>query len=70
MPEIEIHPLVIEEETGPYGAKGFGEVAGVPTAPAIADAIEDAIGIRFTTIPIKPEHILAALEAAREQAQG
>ena len=46
---------------GPFGAKGMGEVGLNPVAPAIANALDDAIGIRFTHLPIKPEKILQAL---------
>ncbi|MCA6122455.1 molybdopterin-dependent oxidoreductase [Bradyrhizobium sp. WSM 1704] len=40
---------------------GIGEVATVPTSPAVANAIRDAIGVRLTEIPIRPDRILAAL---------
>jgi CO/xanthine dehydrogenase Mo-binding subunit len=57
--------MLIEEseDTGPYGAKGIGENATVPTAPAILNAIADAIGVRFTTMPVTPEKVLEALAA-------
>jgi len=45
------------EATGPYGAKGVGEAALVPVAPAIANAIYDAVGIRFKDLPFKKERI-------------
>jgi CO/xanthine dehydrogenase Mo-binding subunit len=45
------------EATGPYGAKGVGEAALVPVAPAIANAIYDAIGVRFNDLPFKKERI-------------
>jgi CO/xanthine dehydrogenase Mo-binding subunit len=61
MPSIEVNPIEIPEETGPFGAKGIAELAPLPTAPAIINAIEDAIGIRFTTLPVTPEKILEAL---------
>jgi CO/xanthine dehydrogenase Mo-binding subunit len=47
---------------GPWGAKGIGEGVMVCTAPAIANAIYDAIGIRFHTLPITPEKVLKALK--------
>ena len=50
------------EETGPYGARGIGEPAMVPGAPAIADAIYNATGCRFTEMPITPERMLKALQ--------
>ena len=46
------------EETGPYGARGIGEPAMVPGAPAIANAIFNATGCRFTEMPITPERML------------
>jgi xanthine dehydrogenase molybdenum-binding subunit len=51
-----------EEPTGPFGAKGIGEAALNPTAAAVANAIYQAIGIRFTEIPITPEKVLKALK--------
>jgi carbon-monoxide dehydrogenase large subunit len=62
----EIVPLLVESthEEGPFGAKGVGEPAVAPTAPAIANAIFDAVGIRIKDLPITPEKILAALEKA------
>ncbi|MFQ5654783.1 MAG: xanthine dehydrogenase family protein molybdopterin-binding subunit, partial [Planctomycetota bacterium] len=52
---------------GPFGAKGVGEPGLVPTAPAIANAIYDAAGVRIHDLPITPEKVLAALheKAAR-----
>jgi CO/xanthine dehydrogenase Mo-binding subunit len=47
--------------TGPYGAKSIGELALVPSAAAIANAIADATGVRFTELPITPDKILAAI---------
>jgi xanthine dehydrogenase molybdenum-binding subunit len=49
------------EPTGPFGAKGLGEGSYNPVAGAIANAIYNAIGIRFYELPITPERILAAL---------
>ena len=44
------------------GSVGIGEVATVPTSPAIANAVRNAIGIRLTEIPIRPDRLLAALK--------
>ena len=59
----EIVPIIIESHhsEGPFGAKGVGEPALAPTAPAIANAIFDALGIRFNTLPITREKVLAAI---------
>jgi len=62
VPEVEIIPVEVLEASGPFGAKGVGENTTVPTAPAILDAIYDAIGISFTKIPVTPEQILKALD--------
>jgi xanthine dehydrogenase molybdenum-binding subunit len=61
---IPLKPVVIEtvDEAGPYGAKGIGEPGCVPTAPAIANAIYDAVGVRITDLPITPERVLAAIK--------
>jgi len=61
---IPLKPVVIEtiDKDGPYGAKGIGEPGCVPTAPAIANAIYDAIGIRIKDLPITPERVLAAIQ--------
>lgn len=62
MPQV--HAVIVEdpEATGPFGAKGVGEPALIPTAGAIANAIYNAIGIRINSLPITPEKILAALK--------
>jgi xanthine dehydrogenase molybdenum-binding subunit len=58
---IEIEFVETEEAAGPFGAKGVGEPGLVPTAPAIANAIHDAVGVRIRDLPITPEKVLAAL---------
>lgn len=60
----EIQPLLVEQahREGPYGAKGVGEVTMVPLAPAIGNAIYDAIGVRIKDLPITQEKILKALK--------
>lgn len=59
-------PIMVQHPTseGPYGAKGVGEITSIPTAPAITNAIYDAIGVRFFSLPVTPERILSALEEA------
>jgi len=59
---IHIECIETDDKEGPFGAKGVGEPGLVPTAPAIGNAIYDAIGIRIRDLPITPEKILAALE--------
>jgi CO/xanthine dehydrogenase Mo-binding subunit len=50
---------------GPFGAKGIGESGMLGVAAAIANAIEDAVGVRLTQIPFTPERVLTAIEGAR-----
>jgi CO/xanthine dehydrogenase Mo-binding subunit len=69
MPKIETIIVETNEPTGPFGAKSVGEQALIPVAPAIANAIYNAIGIRIREIPITPERALAALEAASSDRQ-
>ncbi len=53
------------EPTGPFGAKGLGELNMDPTAAVINNAIFDAVGVRVKTLPITPEKILRALKEKR-----
>ena len=48
---------------GPMGAKGVGEAGMLGIAAAVANAIEDAVGVRLTALPFTPERVLAALDA-------
>ena len=61
---IPIEAIVLEttDAAGPYGAKGIGEPGCVPTAPAIANALYDALGTRIKDLPMTPERVLAALK--------
>jgi aldehyde oxidoreductase len=67
MPQIEVVIVEDREPLGPYGAKGIGEPALVPTAPAILGAIRHATGARISRVPATPERVLAAI-AARSKA--
>jgi xanthine dehydrogenase molybdenum-binding subunit len=58
---IEAPVLETYDDDGPFGAKGIGEPGCVPTAPAVANAIYDAVGVRIKDLPITPEKVLAAL---------
>jgi CO/xanthine dehydrogenase Mo-binding subunit len=63
----EIHPIILEdaEPSHPVGAKGIGEPSLVGAAPAIANAIRDAVGARITALPMTPERVLDAMERER-----
>ncbi len=63
VPEIETILIEDAEPLGPFGAKGIGEPALIPTAPAILSAIECATGVRITRVPATPDRVLAALKA-------
>lgn len=67
IPEIEVMFAETEDPEGPFGAKGIGEPGIIPTAPAIANAIYHAIGIRIKELPITPEKILQALKEKRSE---
>lgn len=62
IPDIEA--VIVEENCheGPWGAKGIGEMTTVPIAPAIANAIYDAVGVRIKELPITPEKLLKAIK--------
>ena len=65
LPELYESFVVENGGPGPFGAKGIGESGMLGVAAAIANAIEDAAGVRLTQIPFTPERVLAAIEAAR-----
>jgi CO/xanthine dehydrogenase Mo-binding subunit len=67
-------PLSIENEavdaaqgSGPFGAKGVGESGTFAVSPAIANAIDDAVGVRLTSLPLAPETVYRALRAVAGQ---
>jgi len=63
-PEIKTFLVDSDEPTGPFGAKGVGESVNIATAPAILNAIADAVGVRIGELPATPERILLALKKA------
>jgi CO/xanthine dehydrogenase Mo-binding subunit len=67
MPPLRQRFVQSYEPTGPFGAKGLGQVGLDPVAPALANAIADATGVRVTTLPILPEKILAGLRVGLER---
>ncbi|MFC1849307.1 xanthine dehydrogenase family protein molybdopterin-binding subunit [candidate division CSSED10-310 bacterium] len=66
---ITLEFIETDDQFGPFGAKGVGEPGLVPTAPAIANAIYNAIGVRIRDLPITPEKILDALKKQRSMSQ-
>ncbi|MDP2646603.1 MAG: xanthine dehydrogenase family protein molybdopterin-binding subunit [Desulfobacterales bacterium] len=61
-PEITYKIIELPCKFGPFGAKGIGEPPVVPVAPAIANAVFDAIGVRIKDLPITPEKIFSGLK--------
>jgi len=63
----ELRAIIVEclDETGPFGAKGVGEPGLVGVAPAVANAIFDAIGVRITELPITPEKLLKKIREGK-----
>ena len=51
------------ETNGPYGARGIGEQPMIGVAPAIANAVCDALGVDFSTFPLTPERVWRAIKA-------
>jgi CO/xanthine dehydrogenase Mo-binding subunit len=67
VPPIESELIAAAQESGPFGAKGLGESGTFGVSPAIANALEDAVGVRLTELPLTPEQVLRALCAARNR---
>ena len=67
MPSIkhtpEIVSFLVEDEisSGPYGAKGVGEISSIPTTPAITNAIFNACGVRIRRLPVDQDALLLAM---------
>jgi len=70
MPPVE--SILIEDPSpiGPFGAKGIGEQAVIPTAPAILNAIHDATGVRIRRVPGTPDRLRSAILASRKGGPG
>jgi CO/xanthine dehydrogenase Mo-binding subunit len=67
IPPVESILIEVPSPVGPYGAKGIGEQAVIPTAPAILNALHDAAGIRIKKVPATPDRVRAAI-LAKEKA--
>ena len=70
MPQVESILIESPSPIGPFGAKGIGEQALIPAAPAILNALYDAAGIRIRKLPATPDKIRAAIRAKASAAQG
>ena len=65
VPMIDTVIVEVPNPTHPYGVRGVGETPIVPPMAAIANAVEDALGMRFMDLPMSPPRVLKALEDAR-----
>jgi len=66
VPEVQTIILESGDGVGPFGAKGVGEPSLCSVAPAIANAIADAIGVRIFDLPLTPEKIVRAIRSKRK----
>ena len=60
----EIIPIIVEvpQDDGPWGARGIGEHSMVPTAPAIANAVANALGVRILDLPLTAERVFMSIQ--------
>ncbi|MFQ6111545.1 MAG: nicotinate dehydrogenase medium molybdopterin subunit, partial [Nitrospinota bacterium] len=65
---VSTHIVEVPQPDGPFNAKGLGEAVLTPTAPAISNAIFDAVGVRMNYMPITPERLLSAIRAKEGKA--
>ncbi len=61
VPDIETRFVEVPAPAGPFGARGVGEPPIVPALAAVANAVQDATGVRLTTLPLTPERVALAL---------
>ena len=66
-PDVETIMVESRGGLGPYGAKGVGEPADNSIAPAVINAIADAVGVRMKEMPISPERLLRAMQGKHKQ---
>jgi CO/xanthine dehydrogenase Mo-binding subunit len=66
-PVMENVVVEAEQKSGPFGAKGVGESGTFGVSPAIANAVDDAVGVRITEMPLTPEKVFRALRKAAGQ---
>ncbi|MCY4289051.1 MAG: molybdopterin-dependent oxidoreductase [Aestuariivita sp.] len=65
VPPIQTILVEVEDPHGPFGAKGLGEHALIPTAPAILNAVRNATGVQMREVPVTPARLSAALRAVQ-----
>ncbi len=64
MPALAVRLIETVDVEGPFGAKGLGESGVIPVSAAVANAVKDAIGVRFTELPITPARVFEAMRTA------
>lgn len=69
IPKMNCLMIETNDPEGPFGAKGMGEASLLPTSAAIANAVEDAVGVRLMDLPITPDKIIKALKEKASTAQ-
>ena len=67
IPPLDIELIQNRDGPAPFGGKGVGEITAVPTAAAVANAVEDAVGVRIEELPISAEKVYGALRQRRDQ---
>jgi len=70
MPMIDTVIVEVPNPRHPYGVRGVGETPIVPPMAAVANALANALGIRFTRLPMSPPRVLEAVEAAAGASAG
>ncbi|MCI0372614.1 MAG: molybdopterin-dependent oxidoreductase, partial [candidate division NC10 bacterium] len=70
MPDVEVFIIETNDPEGPFGAKEAGEGPILPAAPAVANAIHDAVGVRMKELPMTPDKVLAAIMSGSRGAKG
>jgi xanthine dehydrogenase molybdenum-binding subunit len=68
-PEIVSHIVEHETSTGPWGAKGVGELPSIPTSAAITNAIERATGVRVRSLPVDQDELLRAMHSGANETE-
>ena len=65
VPELDLHFIESGSKTGPMGAKGIAELPTIVIAPAVANAVYNATGVRFRDPPMTPEKVARAIYESR-----
>ena len=62
VPNLKTAILEVDRGSGPYNSMSIGETSNIPVAAAVANAVDDAVGVRVKSLPIDPEEVLAAMK--------